>query len=150
MALDRHFGATTYIVQDGKVLLHKHKKFGFWLPPGGHMEPNETPEEAALREVREEAGLDAELVDHDSCGFQGDERTKLLKRPAHVLLEVLEPEHEHVDLIFYGKITGSPEIKPQDGESTEFRWFRMDQLDSLEAPPNVAFFAKEAIKHFQK
>ncbi len=51
------FTASVYIVREGKVLLHKHKKLGIWLPPGGHIEPEEDPNQAALREAKEESGL---------------------------------------------------------------------------------------------
>ena len=46
----RHFCASAYIVnpENKKVLLVKHKKYNKWLQPGGHIEDNETPEEAAL------------------------------------------------------------------------------------------------------
>lgn len=45
------------LVQDGKVLLVKHKKLGIWLNPGGHIEPGELPHEAAEREFYEETGV---------------------------------------------------------------------------------------------
>ncbi len=32
------FTASVYVVYENKVLLHKHKKLGVWLPPGGHVE----------------------------------------------------------------------------------------------------------------
>ncbi len=49
-------------VTDGRaVLLHLHQTLGRWLPPGGHIEPNELPDEAAVREVLEETGVHATL-----------------------------------------------------------------------------------------
>ena len=59
---DRHFTVAVFVVWEGKVLLHWHRKLEMWLPPGGHIEDGELPDEAALREVREETGLWAELV----------------------------------------------------------------------------------------
>src|SRR3989344_2869084 len=56
------FTTSIYIVYEHKVLLHKHKKLHIWLPPGGHIELDEDPNEAAIREAKEETGLDVELV----------------------------------------------------------------------------------------
>ena len=47
---------------EGKILLHFHRKLGMWLPPGGHIEQGELPDNAAVREVLEETGLEVELV----------------------------------------------------------------------------------------
>jgi 8-oxo-dGTP pyrophosphatase MutT (NUDIX family) len=54
-AISRDFTVAVFVVHAGRVLLHPHVKSGLWLPPGGHIEPNELPDEAALREVEEEA-----------------------------------------------------------------------------------------------
>jgi 8-oxo-dGTP pyrophosphatase MutT (NUDIX family) len=59
METTRHFTATTYVVNDGATVLHDHKRLDLWLAPGGHIDRDELPHEAALREVREETGLDA-------------------------------------------------------------------------------------------
>ena len=61
-AVTRDFTVATFVVHEGKVLLLWHRKLGMWLPPGGHIEPNELPDEAAVREVREEAGLEVRLI----------------------------------------------------------------------------------------
>ena len=53
-SITRDFTATTFVVHEGATLLLWHKKMQAWLPPGGHIDPGELPEEAALREVREE------------------------------------------------------------------------------------------------
>ena len=50
------------MVNDRKVLLHYHKKVRLVLPPGGHIEPNETPAESAIREVKEETGLEVRII----------------------------------------------------------------------------------------
>jgi 8-oxo-dGTP pyrophosphatase MutT (NUDIX family) len=55
--------ATAYVVRGDKTLLLKHRKLGMWLPPGGHVEPGETPDEAVRREVREETGLEIDFVE---------------------------------------------------------------------------------------
>jgi 8-oxo-dGTP pyrophosphatase MutT (NUDIX family) len=47
---------------EGKFLLVDHRKSGLWLPPGGHVEPGEHPQEAVRREVREELGVEADFV----------------------------------------------------------------------------------------
>ena len=58
----RHFTATAFVVCGDSVALHWHQKVKAWLPPGGHIEPNEDPVQAVLRETMEETGIEAEVV----------------------------------------------------------------------------------------
>ena len=45
---------TGYIFdENGRQLLIHHNKLNMWLPPGGHIEANETPDEALVREIKE-------------------------------------------------------------------------------------------------
>ena len=62
--MEKHFCVSVYVYdeKEQKVLLVKHKKMGLWVQPGGHVEPNESMEEAAIREVYEETGLTVELL----------------------------------------------------------------------------------------
>jgi 8-oxo-dGTP diphosphatase len=46
-----------------RIFLVFHKKANIWLPPGGHIEPDETPLEAAVRECGEELGIPARFID---------------------------------------------------------------------------------------
>src|SRR5262245_8836450 len=52
-----HVTGSAIVVGARGVVLHRHKRLGMWLPPGGHSNAGEQPWDAALREVREETGL---------------------------------------------------------------------------------------------
>ena len=56
--MKRHFTSTTFVLhpKENKILLHWHNKVNAWLPPGGHVEDNETPVDTARRETLEETG----------------------------------------------------------------------------------------------
>jgi 8-oxo-dGTP pyrophosphatase MutT (NUDIX family) len=56
------FTVAIFVVQNRRVLLVHHRKLDKWLPLGGHIELEEDPEQAALREAREESGLDVDLI----------------------------------------------------------------------------------------
>ena len=58
----KHFTSSALIVHNEKVLLVYHKKLDVWLYPGGHVEENENPDETLVREVKEETGLEVEII----------------------------------------------------------------------------------------
>lgn len=139
----RHFTATTYVVYENKVLLHFHRNLAMWLPVGGHIEKNELPEEAAIREIHEEAGIMATLYNQDKPLDVNDVRQ--LIRPMHILLEDIENAHKHIDLIYYAT-SESDILTPQDGETADLKWFTTDEINTLDAPENVKLLALEAIE----
>jgi 8-oxo-dGTP pyrophosphatase MutT (NUDIX family) len=57
MSRELHNTTCVYVVKDHHVLLLLHGGLDAWFPPGGHIEPGETPREAAERELREETGI---------------------------------------------------------------------------------------------
>ena len=61
--MDRHFTSTVFVVDLSKeaILLHWHEKVCAWLPPGGHIERDEDPVQAAKREVLEETNINIEI-----------------------------------------------------------------------------------------
>ena len=144
MEVTKHFTATTVIVYKNKVLLHLHKKLGIWLPVGGHIDRDELPEEAALREIKEEAGLEVELYNPDEQINMGD--AKQLARPMHILLENINQFHQHIDFIYYAK-ANTFRVKSRDGETDNLKWFTSDEIRKLDdAPENVKILSLEALK----
>jgi len=144
MNLRKDFVVAGYIVKGGKVLLVDHKKLGKWLPIGGHIEPKETPDQAMIREAKEEAGLDVEIVSERYPNDDPD--VKMLSRPNHVQLErIVERkggEHQHIDFVYVCRIR---ERKGSKG-SGKCRWFSKEELETnSKVPNNVKFFAKKAI-----
>jgi 8-oxo-dGTP pyrophosphatase MutT (NUDIX family) len=146
METTRHFTATTYVVHNERVLLHWHKKLDCWLPPGGHIDRDELPETAALREVKEETGLDVRLYNPDApLDFTGDPTQQLI-RPAHILLEQINPFHQHIDLIYYASVSGPVRLVPAAEETTTLRWFTATDLAETDMPVNVRVCGLEALR----
>ena len=102
--LQRHFTATGFVVYGDSVLLHWHKKVLEWLPPGGHIEPNEDPVQAVIREVKEETGLDVEIYGAPYLK-QNQSYPMEIITPRHILIEDIndpvEGLHQHIDMIYY-------------------------------------------------
>lgn len=132
METTRHFVATVYVVNDGAVALHEHDRLDMWLPPGGHIDRDELPHEAAKREVREEIGQSVELL-RDTDDLMSETATPL-PQPQHFLLEDInvhdgEVGHQHMDFIYYGHVEDRT-IDPAPGEAdpSVWRWFDREAL----------------------
>ncbi len=143
MEITRHFTATTIIINKDKALLHLHKKLGIWIPVGGHIDRDELPQETAIREAKEESGLMITLYNPDKQIPMGT--VKQLFRPMHILLEDINPFHQHIDFIYYA-YSEIDILQPEASETTELKWFTATEINKLEdAPKNVRALALEAI-----
>ena len=117
-----------------------HKKLGVWLPPGGHIDPNELPEDAAAREVREETGLEVELL--GSSRQLGS--VAILIQPICILLEDIHPHHQHIDLIFFARVKGGQtRINPR--ESTQLKWYDHIALGEPAIAEDIRILGRRAI-----
>lgn len=141
MEITRHFTATVLIVHKNKVLLHRHKKFDLLLPVGGHLDRDELPEEAALREVIEETGLRVKLYNPDATPFPD---VRGLIRPVHMLLININDYHQHIDCIFFATAE-TDQVSPARGESNQLHWYNLDEVRKESMPENVRILAIEAL-----
>jgi ADP-ribose pyrophosphatase YjhB (NUDIX family) len=137
----RHFTVAVFVVWRGMVLLHLHRKLGMWLPPGGHIERDELPDDAAVREVFEETGLRVELV--------GEKREDVsdpvqLHRPAGVQLENIGPGHQHIDLIYFAKPAGTTQIGG-DYSKDKVGWYGLEDWDDMSVNAEVKGWCERAL-----
>lgn len=149
MNVDRHFTVSIFIVYKDKVLLHLHRKAKKMLPLGGHIELNELPEEACIREAQEESGLKINLYNpinmqlKNGCELVGE---KLLLNPIHTIFGQITPEHYHIDFVYYAT-TESFETIPGYGESNLFKWYNKEDLKNAKGiQENILIMANEALE----
>ncbi len=123
----KHFTATTYLFTPdfSRTLFLYHKKLASWLPPGGHIEENESPEEAARREIKEEIGdINPKFILNSKYG-RVDNRAEYMLLPHHLIMEKIEENHYHMDFIFYAVIAHEEWLSP---ENLELRWFTYEEM----------------------
>lgn len=102
-------GSAIILDEAGRVLLHKHKRLGIWLQPGGHADPGEDAADAALREAHEETGVGAT---HPESGPQ----------LIHVDVHEGPRGHVHLDVRYLLHASSDAAFAPAEGESDELAW----------------------------
>ncbi|MBP6868915.1 MAG: NUDIX domain-containing protein [Candidatus Pacebacteria bacterium] len=135
-----------FIVNGDAVLLRKHDKYKMWLAPGGHVELDETPDVAAVREAKEETGLDVTLVGDVPAIGEGVGYKELLV-PAFMNIHPINDVHSHMSLVY---VATSESRDVHDGEtevSDGMRWFTRDELDdpSWEIKETILHYARHAL-----
>lgn len=129
------FTVAIFVVCDGKVLVIHHRKLGKWLPLGGHIELDEDPEQAAVREAKEESGLDVELIgERPPTTSPG---TRALIVPRFLDIHRINDTHEHIGMIYWarpknGKLTLASE------EHLDILWCTKEDLEKLSPPMSEA------------
>lgn len=114
------------IEKDGKVLIEQQKHNGtlFWGFPKGHKEGNETNEETALREVKEEVGLDVEIIKN--------------LPPLKLNYEIEDTKVNKTVYLYFAKLKDpSQEIKIQESEVAEYRWVEIGKLNDYLTYPII-------------
>ncbi len=147
MIYNKTITATVYVVNNGKVLLHQHKKYHTWFPLGGHIEADEFPHQAALREVKEESGFDVTLLETEIAPQINLGRAVRIPAPFCVFHEGARDDENFFDFIFIAE-TKETEPHPMHGESKDFKWFSYDELLEGDIKLHIRNTAVAVLEHW--
>jgi 8-oxo-dGTP pyrophosphatase MutT (NUDIX family) len=139
------FTTCIFVVHEAKVLLIHHRKLDKWLPLGGHIELDEDPEQAALREGKEESGLDVELLgERPPTTGPG---TRSLIAPRFLDIHQITNTHEHIGMIYWARPRNGKLALAAD-EHHDIRWCSSEELDALQPPMSdaVKWYGRKAIE----
>lgn len=130
---DTHLVSYFVIVSPGmdQMLLVDHKKARLWLPPGGHVEPGEDPQETVRREAMEELGIVPEF---------------LIEEPLFLTVtETVGDLAKHTDVTLWYLLRGNPnQILDYDpNEFHQIRWFTIDEIPFEKSDPHLKRFLEK-------
>jgi len=134
----RAFSVAVYARRGDRVLVIHHRRLGTWLPLGGELEAGETPLEAAVRELREESGLEGRFrrlrgaCDGVPPGLLGYEEHRAGAKGLHM------------NFVFVAEVEPEAAVAPNH-EFADFRWAGRDEILALDSPVNVREFGLLAL-----
>lgn len=156
----RHLTASMVVIDPraAAVLLVFHNATGKWMFPGGHVDPDETPAEAALREVFEETGVEATVFGRPDVTLPGMAwhpspwLTAEIPAPAKPERpgKPAEPAHAHIDLLFIGTASISARVTVRLDEVASVRWEPIAVLEGLDVRAEVPDVARAAYARIEK
>jgi ADP-ribose pyrophosphatase YjhB (NUDIX family) len=144
------FTVEVFIVYENKILLRRHDKYKIWLSVGGHIELDEDPNQAAIREVNEETGLSVKLMG-ELPPFENPQNYQELLAPRFLNRHQVSETHEHVTLVYFA-LAKTNKVFPSKGETSEgIRWFKLEELDEPQygIQADIKFYARKALEELR-
>lgn len=133
--MNRQFSAGGIVFKDGQVLLIKNAALrdpskSYWGFPKGHLEEGESSKQAAVREIKEETGIEVEIISKlgESKYMFTFEGAKVFKSVAVFLMKYF-----------------SGELVPQEGEVLDVKWFSPEEAQNLLSFSKDREFLKKAL-----
>ena len=142
------FTVAIFVVSKGKVLLVHHRNLNKWLPLGGHIELDEDPEAAALREAKEESGLEVELLGERPPTTEPG--TRALIAPRFLDIHRINDTHNHIGMMYLARPKNGT-LTLSASEHHDIRWCSAADLDNLQPPMSeaVKWYCRAALKEVE-
>ena len=123
-----------------ELLMIHHNKLNRWCPPGGKVDNEETPDQAAIRECFEETGVNIELIG-EKPNFDG-----ALVTPLGSQCNIIKPnEREHVDLLYVARAKNE-DLYFSGREAKNIGWFNLEQVEKSGTFDNVIYWYKKILE----
>ena len=116
------------IINNGKILLLKRRDSKLFEFPGGKIKNNETYEECAIRETKEEIGVEVKVIKY--LGHRDFNHKETIFRSHAVLSKI---------------ISGNPSIM-EESVFSEMKWIEINDLDKIPIARNVKLFFPNLLK----
>jgi 8-oxo-dGTP pyrophosphatase MutT (NUDIX family) len=145
----RHFTASGIVLSgDDHVLLVEHRKLGWWLYPGGHIEPDEDPAQAVVREVAEETGMTCQIISDTRFSHPA---VTVLPPPFTICVQNIPGDpttgpHQHIDMVYVLTPAGGT-VTPQLEEVACCAWVPVAKVADLDTPPELPVLIEKAAKY---
>jgi 8-oxo-dGTP diphosphatase len=134
---------TGFIFNNDKLLLIHHDKLNKWLPVGGHIEKDEVPDDAMIREAKEETNLDIEILSDPDIPAVADIK-RSLSIPFHVNVHSVG-DHDHCTLCYICRAK-NPESLIINKELRNFKWISKEELNNSSLTEGVRVICKKAFE----
>lgn len=137
-----------FIVYKNKVLIRFHDKYKIWIAPGGHVELDETPEQAVVREAKEETGLDITLYSGNKLPAEkGRGRLYQLTPPMFMNVHEVIPGHRHLSMVYLATSQTDEIVQPGNHEKTECRWMTAEEvIQATDMEATIKSYALKALE----
>lgn len=136
-----------FIVCRNKVLLRFHDKYKIWLSVGGHIELHENPIEAAVREAKEEVGLDVVIHDKLLPFQEEDEKYKELIPPFFLNIHKISETHRHIALTYFARAESDKISELATEKSGGYKWMTKEEIQAdVDIKKSIKFYALKALE----
>lgn len=132
--------STIYVInKKNEFLFFKHPKLKKWVPPGGKIEPNELPHNAAIRECLEETGFQVELMGIEKSIDEGIIAPQGLEfNPSRGNCQA------HLDFIYFARLLSNDSTKRSENI---VQWFSLKNISELNTFPSIIKWCKKLLDH---
>ena len=137
-----------HIIYKDRLLMIHHKKLDMWIPPGGHIEKDETPDDALIREIKEELNLDITLLNTIKISEEGN-IVRQLALPIYSNVHNVG-DHDHSCGFYLCTTDSIDKLFANKDELVNYEWFGENDLSDKRFAPDVRNIAHIAFKVYRE